>query len=385
MFQRADRSARVALCLVPCTLFVLTAVSLPARAQPTPARQAISVTAEDYARAEKFLAAAANPLVVGGAVSATWLPDERFTYRNTTHDGSEFILIDPVRKSRTRAFDHEKLAAALSAAAGGTFTAWKLPFQTIELSPDGKTVTVEVETRRWSCDVKGAACLAAGEAGRGAGRPVAAGEGAAAPPRARSRRQTASAPSSSATGTSGCATSATGQEKPLTTDGVKDFGYATDNAGWKASDRAIVLWSPDSKKIATFQQDERNVGDMYLVTTAPATRCCRSWKYPLPGDNVVAMLHRVIIDADTRPDRPIPDAARLPPGDARRRLQPERHDLEPGRVEARLRLDVARPQAGGPPRGRRRHRRRAHGVRGNRGHALRVAGRLARASGPPTR
>ena len=25
---------------------------------------------------------------------------------------------------------------------------------------------------------------------------------------------------------------ATGQETQLTTDGVKDFGYATDNAGW---------------------------------------------------------------------------------------------------------------------------------------------------------
>src|SRR4029434_2684778 len=60
---------------------------------------------------------------------------------------------------------------------------------------------------------------------------------------------------------------ATGQEKQLTTDGVKDFGYATDNAGWAASDRAILLWSPDSKKIATQQQDERKVGDMFLVTT----------------------------------------------------------------------------------------------------------------------
>ena len=55
----------------------------------------------------------------------------------------------------------------------------------------------------------------------------------------------------------------TGQEKALTSDGVKYFGYATDNAGWSSSDRAIVAWSPDSKKIATQQQDERNVGEMY--------------------------------------------------------------------------------------------------------------------------
>ena len=48
---------------------------------------------------------------------------------------------------------------------------------------------------------------------------------------------------------------AAGKETQLTTDGVKDFGYATDNAGWTRTDRAILLWSPDSKKIATFQQD----------------------------------------------------------------------------------------------------------------------------------
>ena len=58
------------------------------------------------------------------------------------------------------------------------------------------------------------------------------------------------------------------QGNPLTKDGVKDFGYATDNAGWTRSDRPIVLWSPDSKKIATFQQDQRAVGEMHLVDVA---------------------------------------------------------------------------------------------------------------------
>ena len=39
---------------------------------------------------------------------------------------------------------------------------------------------------------------------------------------------------------------ATGQEKQLTTDGLKDFGYATDNAGWVHSDNPVLTWSPDS-------------------------------------------------------------------------------------------------------------------------------------------
>ena len=49
---------------------------------------------------------------------------------------------------------------------------------------------------------------------------------------------------------------ATNKETQVTTDGVKDFGYATDNAGWIHSDRAILTWSPDSKKLATFQQED---------------------------------------------------------------------------------------------------------------------------------
>ena len=85
----------------------------------------------------------------------------------------------------------------------------------------------------------------------------------------------------------------------MTSDGVKDFGYATDNAGWASSDRAIVLWSPDSKKIATYQQDERKVGDMYLVETRVGHPALKSWKYPLPGYSEVAMLHRVIIEVGT--------------------------------------------------------------------------------------
>ena len=92
---------------------------------------------------------------------------------------------------------------------------------------------------------------------------------------------------------------ATGQERQLTTDGVKYFGYATDNAGWSGSDRAIALWSPDSRKIATQQQDEREVGEMYLVSTAVGHPTLRVSKFPLPGDKVMAMLHRVVIEVDT--------------------------------------------------------------------------------------
>jgi dipeptidyl aminopeptidase/acylaminoacyl peptidase len=93
---------------------------------------------------------------------------------------------------------------------------------------------------------------------------------------------------------------ASGRETQLTTDGVKDFGYATDNPGWEHSNRAIVTWSQDSKKLASFRQDQRGVGDMYLVKTKRGHPELETWKYAMAGDPVIATIQRVIIDVDSR-------------------------------------------------------------------------------------
>ena len=91
-------------------------------------------------------------------------------------------------------------------------------------------------------------------------------------------------------------------ETQLTTDGVKDYGYATNNAGWIHGDDPVLMWSPDSRKIATFQQDQRKVGEMYLVETKVGHPTLQAWKYPPPGDDVVAMIERVITDLDAQSD-----------------------------------------------------------------------------------
>ncbi|HPH20122.1 MAG TPA: DPP IV N-terminal domain-containing protein, partial [Haliscomenobacter sp.] len=69
---------------------------------------------------------------------------------------------------------------------------------------------------------------------------------------------------------------------------------------WKHSDRAILLWSPDSKKIATFQQDQRHVSDMYLVSTKVGAPKLEAWKYPLPVDKDIIKIQRVIIEVENR-------------------------------------------------------------------------------------
>ena len=98
-----SRVHRLSLLTFVLLLAALAAVA-PLSAQERAANAPPAPTADDYARAEKFLAPALSPLVVGGSATATWLPDDRFTYRSTTTDGVQFLLVDPVKATKVTAF-----------------------------------------------------------------------------------------------------------------------------------------------------------------------------------------------------------------------------------------------------------------------------------------
>ena len=82
----------------------------------------------------------------------------------------------------------------------------------------------------------------------------------------------------------------------LTFDGEKDYGYATNNAGWIKTEGPVLKWSPNSDKIATFRQDAIGVGEMHLTTTNVGHPKLKSWKYALPGDKKIFEIERIIID-----------------------------------------------------------------------------------------
>ncbi len=283
---------------LPWFVLLLTGLAATFASAQQPASGPRTLTAADYARAERFLGSNLSPLVYHN-VRPTWLADDRFWYRDPKPEGSEFVLVDAVRGTHGPAFDHARLAAALSAAAGRTYDALHLPFNDFEFAPGEKAISFNVRRQRWKCDLVANTCVSEGP-------PEAS---TTAPPSERENRGAFAARNAVFSPDGKHAVFirdwnlwmrdvASGKESQLTRDGVKDFGYATDNAGWVRSDRAIVRWSPDSKKIATFQQDQRNVGEMYLVDTRVGHPKLDAWKYPLPGDAVVTMIERVIIDVD---------------------------------------------------------------------------------------
>ncbi|WP_316770551.1 S9 family peptidase [Pedobacter frigiditerrae] len=197
------------------------------------------ITAKDYERAEGFMAYNTAQYIDRSGINPNYIDGtDKFWYTVRSQNGTETYLVDPSKKTKTLTTEYKDTPSGQGGGrrfGGGASGV---------ISPDGKKAVFIKDWNLWVRDI------------------------------------------------------ATKKETQLTTDGIKDYGYATDNAGWTMSDGPVVRWSPDSKKVATFQQDQRNVSDMYLVTTNVGAPVLKAWKYPLPGDKVIATIRRVIIDVE---------------------------------------------------------------------------------------
>jgi dipeptidyl aminopeptidase/acylaminoacyl peptidase len=274
------------------SVLVLTLISplTQASAQaPEPYRPA-ALSAEDYARAESFLRDATGDLPLGTDVRPRFLDGDRFWYLNRFSEGLEFILVDPEERTRERAFNHERLARGIATVTGEAVAPFDLPFTTFELVRNGGAIEFMADDQGLVCELRGYTCerteLTSPRTGRGMFR---------------------SPEVSSPDGTKVAFIRDfnlwvreldTDLETQLTTDGVEDFGYATNNAGWTKGPNPVLLWSPDSRKIATFQHDARGVGMMYLTSTQVGHAELEAWRGPLPEDTVIFRIERVVIHLD---------------------------------------------------------------------------------------
>ena len=119
----AQRAVKPWVPLAVAMIAGLSASAAPARSQ---------VTRDDYARAERMLLWNAAALVRNASVLPHWIDkSDRFWYRSETAAGAEFVVVDPARGTRQPAFDHARLATALSHAADSAWTAEQLPFDSI--------------------------------------------------------------------------------------------------------------------------------------------------------------------------------------------------------------------------------------------------------------
>ena len=104
-----------------------------------------------------------SALVINLPDQPVWQEDsDSFVYRKSVEGGHEFELVDASAQTRQPAFDHEKLAAALSAASGESFKAVTLPFTNFHFESNRTAIAFAANGARWRCDLKAYTCANVG-------------------------------------------------------------------------------------------------------------------------------------------------------------------------------------------------------------------------------
>ncbi|MET2985961.1 S9 family peptidase [Aureibaculum conchae] len=245
------------------------------------------LTKQDYANAAKHLGDTMDKFVTNTIASNNWLDENTFIYSKTTDQGKKFYIVDALKKEKKIAFDHEKLASSLSKLMNEEVKTYKLPFSSFEFKNNNKAISFKVKNEHYQCNLEDYSCQKTENK------------------KAISKDEILSPDGNLAAYIDNfnlwVRNINTGKQTQLTFDGVEDYGYATDNAGWKKSNRPVLTWSPNSAKLATFRQDARDVGEMYLTSTNVGHPKLEAWKHPLPGDEKVFKLERVIINVANAP------------------------------------------------------------------------------------
>ena len=239
-------------------------------------------TREDYQRAEQFLPANLRHRVYVAEVAPHWIAKKnRFWYHKAGTIGAEFLLVDADQNTAGPAFDHARLATALSKALGREVQATELPFDAIDFSEDGKSVSFQLDGAPWSCGLENYECKREPE-------PVAGPYEEASP----NKQWVAYVKDHDLY----VRYVSTGEVVRLTRDGEPAYDYATPVPSLRPmvaqgtqdiKQRPAVFWSPDSLKLVTYRMDTRNAGRFaYLQFVPPGQLRPKEYTvvYPLPGE-----------------------------------------------------------------------------------------------------
>ena len=221
-----------------------------------------------------------------GRITPHWFDENRrFWYRNDLSGGvKEFIRIDAEQGTRGPAFDHARLAAALSEASRTEYQADRLPFDIIEFVDDGKAILFNAADRTWKCDLGTCAVSpsdatistteetpAFGTRGRRSQRGGQMGRRRDPSPESPDGKWTASIQDYNVFVRS----QDPNQEVRLSTDGVENNAYD------------LLSWSPDSSVLVAWRIEPGDRKEVHLVQSSPpggGRAVLRTRPYALPGD-----------------------------------------------------------------------------------------------------
>ncbi len=218
-------------------------------------------------------------------ITPHWFGETNFWYCNDlSGDTKEFILVDAEQGIRKPAFDHGKLAAALSEASGTEYTLDKLPFDSIEFTNNNKVLRFVVDEVAWTCDLSSYTCSkmareqsdSTDDEDEDDSRSFRRSRG-----RGRGRNQTAESPDGQWTAeikdNNVFIKSGDDEEIQLSTDGEEGNAYG------------VLSWSPDSKVLVAFRIEPGDNKEVYLIESSPADggrANLHTRPYDLPGDKL---------------------------------------------------------------------------------------------------
>jgi dipeptidyl aminopeptidase/acylaminoacyl peptidase len=276
-------------------------------------------------------------------VTPHWFAEnKRFWYRNDLPGGKrEFILVDADAGRRQPAFDHAKLAAALSKSAGKDYTADNMPFDSIEFADDDKTLRFKIGDTSWKCDLASYDCAKSDQPGKdepSAGEPGALATGGRAPEpevedsdmspfmqQPAARPQQRPQPDQPQLSPDGAWTAyikdfnvwlrdRDGKEVQLSKDGSPTNGYGN------------LSWARDSKNLVAWRNEPGENKEVYLVQSSPpggGRAKLEMRPYALPGDRY-ATFELNLFDAVTQKQTK-PEVERIDLGRPRVRWRNDEH------------------------------------------------------------
>lgn len=252
-------------------------------------------TAVDYSRADQFLNWNASMLVRGDQMNPQWQDGDRFWYRSHVAEGHEFVLVDPAAPSRSLAFDHDRLAAALSVAADTAYVGNKLPFESFEFADDATILFHTGDSIRWTCSLASYTCTGP--------------DSIPAAPRTERESPDGRWVAFSRDENLWVRSTETAEEIQLSRDGEEHFGYAVAPEGCCSAvtrrrrgvePQPVLSWSEDSRRIATHRFDERNVESLHLLEAKTGRPELHSYRVALPGDSIIPTYEIHIFDLESK-------------------------------------------------------------------------------------
>lgn len=303
---------------------LLTLLSMAAAAQSGPNEPARA----NWTLANRYSQAALRSVAFNGSVQPRWIgKTDSMWYNWKDRNGSRFTLVVPMSTTKKPLFNHEKLAAALALTHRKPVEANNLPFTTLNFTKDHKAIRFTVDSTRYDWTLATETLKSLGKMLRDSvpqdeerdEREGGGGGGGFGVPnddfRSWSPDSTAFAfarnhnlyivehvkPN----------TALKGDTTQISTDGVKDYSFGFRDTAQVQQDeqqqqeqqlldgsgsgqvrrsrdprvRPNVTWSPDSKGLVIVRNDQRKVGELFLVSNLVDPRpTLSSYRYSMPGE-----------------------------------------------------------------------------------------------------